>query len=169
LHSTHLFDTIESNYSIIDVPIKMILLQNIPVIRQIGRSSSVVHTDLLEKIGKSDNSVYTHNMSLSLRCAKYSKFVYIRSPLSTVYKSRYKLDSSFKAYNNLKSIYNFVKSNPELFKPFISELLYALSVESLNKRSKLKYFIHSWINRYMQLMNLNRVLKLYQQEFDKLF
>ena len=163
------YNQIEPDSEVIDTPINAILANKLPIIRQVGRSGSLVHSDLLEKIDKADSSIYTQNMSLSLRCAKYSKFVHIKSVISTISKSRQSSESKFESYNNLRSIYNFVKSNPELFSNLIPDLLRVLSVESLDKSKKAGYSIKSWTSKYIKSTTLDKVLEFYKQEFDKLF
>ena len=75
--------------------IKEILINKIPNIRNVGRSGSIVHSELLEKIGGADNDIYTQNLSLSLRCAKFSKFSYVDSYIATIADRSINLDKKF--------------------------------------------------------------------------
>ena len=106
--------------------------------REVGRSGSLVHNKLLDKIAKADSSIYTQNMSLSLRCAKYSKFALLEDNVTTAVDRQNEFDKKFSSYNNLKSIYNFSKENPEIFSNLTSELLVALSAESIKRYDKNK-------------------------------
>jgi glycosyltransferase involved in cell wall biosynthesis len=154
---------------IIEKPIESILLQKSPDICLIGKSGTFVHKDLLVKVGLADSSVYSQNMSLSLRCAKSSKFVYV--PANISYKTIVKPleDSKFVAYNNLKSIYNFAKSNEEFFSRLVPELLKYLSFEMVNSSDKMNYAIKSFTSKYFKTSNLHAVFKAYKKELDKLF
>lgn len=154
---------------IIQNPINEVLLGKISVMRNIGRSGSVVHSKLLDKIGKADSSIYTQNMSLSLRCAKYSKFALLEENVTTVVDRQHNSDNKFSSYNNLKSIYNFSKENPEIFSNLTSELLMALSKESLGRADKVNYAIKSLARKYIKSTSLSSVLSFYKLELEKLF
>jgi glycosyltransferase involved in cell wall biosynthesis len=154
---------------IIEKPIESILLHKSPNICQIGKSGTFVHKDLLVKVGLADSSVYSQNMSLSLRCAKNSKFVFV--PADIAYKAHVKPleDAKFVSYNNLKSIYNFAKSNEELFSRLVPELLKSLSLEMVKNSEKVNYSLKSFTSKYFKTSNLRTVLKSYKKEIDKLF
>ena len=51
-------------WRIVQNPINEILLGKIDRVREVGRSGSVVHNKLLDRIAKADSSIYTQNMSL---------------------------------------------------------------------------------------------------------
>jgi glycosyltransferase involved in cell wall biosynthesis len=154
---------------LIETPIKTILTNQIASTREIGRSGSLVHRELLDKIDKADSSIYTQNMSLSLRCAKYSKFVYIDANISSASARCDDQSSRFVSYNNLKAIYNFAKANPELFANLTSELLLALSRESIQRGDKINYSIKSLTSKYIKSTSLDVILKSYKKELDRLF
>jgi glycosyltransferase involved in cell wall biosynthesis len=154
---------------IIQNPINEILSGKIHAIRNVGRSGSVVHSKLLDKIGKADSSIYTQNMSLSLRCAKYSKFALLEENVTTIIDRQSNSDNKFSSYNNLKSIYNFSKENPEIFSNLTSELLMTLSRESLERSDKINYAMKSLARKYIKSTSLSNVLTLYKLELDKLF
>jgi len=154
---------------LIETPIKTILTNQIASTREIGRSGSLVHRELLDKIDKADSSIYTQNMSLSLRCAKYSKFVYIDANISSASARCDDQSSRFVSYNNLKAIYNFAKANPELFANLTSELLLALSRESIQRGDKISYSIKSLTSKYIKSTSLDAILKSYKKELDRLF
>jgi glycosyltransferase involved in cell wall biosynthesis len=154
---------------LIEIPIKTILTNQIASTREIGRSGSLVHRELLDKIDKADSSIYTQNMSLSLRCAKYSKFVYINTDVSSASARCDDQSSRFVSYNNLRAIYNFAKANPELFANLTSELLLALSRESIQRGDKINYSIKSITSKYIKSTSLDAILKFYKKELDRLF
>ncbi len=154
---------------IIQNPINEILSGKISVIRNVGRSGSIVHSKLLDKIGRADSSIYTQNMSLSLRCAKYTKFALLEENVTSIVDRQDNSDSKFSSYNNLKSIYNFSKENPEIFSNLTSELLMALSRETLRRSDKINYAMKSLARKYIKSTSLANVLTLYKFELEKLF
>jgi glycosyltransferase involved in cell wall biosynthesis len=154
---------------LIETPIKEILTNKIPSIREIGKSGSLVYRVLLDKVNKADSSIYTQNMSLSLRCAKYSKFAYINADISGSSALCNDQTSSFVSYNNLRAIYNFVKENPELFINLTSELLFSLSQETSKRSDKINYSIKSITSKYIKSTSLDSILKSYKKELDRLF
>ena len=156
-------------WRIVQNPINEILLGKIDRVREVGRSGSVVHNKLLDKIAKADSSIYTQNMSLSLRCAKYSKFVLLEDYVTTAVDRQHDVDKKFRSYNNLKSIYNFSKENPEIFSNLTSELLMTLSRESLGKSDKINYAMKSLVGKYIKSTSLEGVFTLYKLELEKLF
>jgi glycosyltransferase involved in cell wall biosynthesis len=154
---------------LIETPIKEILTNKVPSMREIGKSGSLVHRVLLDKVDKADSSIYTQNMSLSLRCAKYSKFVYINADISSSSTLCDDQTSSFVSYNNLRAIYNFVKENPELFINLTSELLLSLRQETSKRSDKINYSIKSITSKYIKSTSLDTILKSYKKELDRLF
>lgn len=155
---------------LVETPIQEILANQTTIAREIGKSGSMVHRELIEKIDKADSGIYTHNMSLSLRCAKYSKFAYIMGGVSSSPTSRGGDQcSKFVSYNNLKAIYNFALENPELFAHLTAELLVALNHEVSKYSDKIYYSIQSIIGKYIKTPSLDKVLKLYKKELDRLF
>ncbi len=161
---------IKIDAKLIEHPLKIVLDNSIPRLRQIGNAGSLIHRDLLEKIGKADSSIYTHNMSLSLRCAKYGKFVYIDKNISTIIDdAERETDDKFASYNNLRSIYNFVKTNPDLFKNSIPELLKILSQESTKTGDRLSYSFNAFTSKYLKSHSIDKVLAAYKKEFYRLF
>lgn len=162
-------DNPRDSVKLISNPIEEILGGKLSSIANIGKSASTVRRDLLEKIEKADNSIYTQNMSLSLRCAKYSKFAYINEYIVSLPKVEEEFDPRFIKYNNLKSIYNFAKENPEIFSKLIPELLKVLGRESSGRFNKINYAMKAVTAKYVKSSSLNQVLELYKQELDKLF
>jgi glycosyltransferase involved in cell wall biosynthesis len=159
---------ITGSSKIIANPIKQILTGKPEALSNIGKAGSMVRSKLLEKTGKADSSIYTHNMSLSLRCAKYTKFAFLNKAISTVSNVKSNPKSKFNSYNNLKSIYNFVQDNPIVFSGITSDLLYALKNNNIGKYKKASYTIMFFISKYIKSMSLNKVLTLYKQELAKL-
>lgn len=157
------------NQKLISDPLKKIIENQIASIRNIGSSGSLVHQSLIEKIGKADNNIYSQTMSLSLRCAKYSNFVFIDNILSLKRKNNVPKDSKFESYNNLRSIYNFASNHPEIMQTLISELITGLSFETSSKKSKIIYYLQAIKSKYIKTIKLDTVLELYKTEFEKLF
>jgi len=162
-------EKIEETGQLIEKPIENILLLKSPDICRIGKSGTLVSRDLLEKVGKADNSVYSHNMSLSLRCAKNSKFSYIPADISYITKAKPPEDKQFVAYNNLKSIYNFAKANEEFFSKLVPQLLKSLSYQMISKTDQVNYSFRSFTSKYLKTSNLRNVLAAYKKEIDRLF
>jgi glycosyltransferase involved in cell wall biosynthesis len=150
---------------LIMTPLQSILLNKIPAVRNIGGSSTLVQRDLIEKIGKADNSIYSQTMSLSLRCAKYSNFVFINNVLSRKNKILPQ-DARFEAYNNLRAIYNFVSNHQMIFEPLLPELFRNLSSEVLPTKHKIYYYLRSL---YTKRGKLEEVLEFYKKEYEELF
>jgi glycosyltransferase involved in cell wall biosynthesis len=162
-------DEINSSVTLIETPIREILANKISETREVGNAGSLIHRALLEKINKADSDIYTHNMSLSLRCAKYSKFAHVTEVISSISGNTNKQNDDFAAYNTLKAIYNFAKENPDLFANLKPELLSTLSATINTTPSKLNYSMKSVISKYIKSPNLDKILQLYKQELDKLF
>ncbi len=162
-------DKITEKARVIDEPIESILLQKSPDICRVGKSGSFVHRDLLDKIGRADSSVYSQNTSLSLRSAKNSKFVYLPADIAYIAKTKPSEDAKFTSYNNLKSIYNFAKSNEEFFSKMVPQLLKSLSREMVGKSDKVGYSMKSFASKYFKTSKLQSVLEAYKKEIDRLF
>ena len=154
---------------LIQVPITQILLNKIKPLRNIGGTGSLVARNLLEKTGKADSSIYSQTMSMSLRCAKYSNFVFVNNILIFKQKNLTKLDRKFESYNNLRAAYNFAISHPEICQTIIPELLQNLSLEMLSQKLKVKYYLQSIRAKYSKTLPLDKVLEFYKTEYEKLF
>lgn len=158
---------------LVENPIKEILDKKLPFTQNVGKSGSLVHGELLKKIGTIDTSIYTQNMSLSLACAKYTKFAYLKQDVTRVPKLEntqdHNLDRKFYAYNNLKSIYNFVKTNPDLFTELIPSLFKALSRNAAQQSGKVNYSSKYVFSKYIKSQNIGKVLKYYEKELNQLF
>ena len=154
---------------LIEKPIESILLWKPPDICRIGKSGTLVSRNLLDKVGKADSSVYSQNMSLSLRCAKNSKFSYVSTDITHVASKKPSEDAKFTAYNDLKSIYNFAKSNEEFFSNLVPQLLKSLSRQMISKGDQVGYSLKSFTSKYLKTSNLSSVLEAYKKEIDKLF
>jgi glycosyltransferase involved in cell wall biosynthesis len=162
-------DPITSKGQLIEQPIQNILLQKSPDIGRIGKSGTLVSRDLMEKIGKADSDIYSHHMSLSLRCAKNSKFSYIPAYISYANNINNSEDKNFIAYNNLKSIYNFATYNKEFFAQLLPQLLKFLSYHIISKSDKFAYMVQALTSQYLNTSTLENVLNSYKKEIDKLF
>jgi len=155
--------------TLVQSPIDEILDNKIMEVRNVGISASLVNHRLIDQIDRADTSIYTANMSLSLRCAKHSKFALVKDVISTHQRCSANMDSRFVAYNNIKSIYNFVSANPAIFTKSGAKLLNNLSNEVLNKRSKVRYNLMSLSSKYFKSTPLDKILKLYEEEYNCLF
>lgn len=154
---------------LIQAPITQIFLNKIKPLRNIGGAGSLVARNLLEKAGKADSSIYSQTMSMSLRCAKYSNFVFVNNILIFKQKNLTKLDRKFESYNNLRAAYNFAISHPEICQTIIPELLQNLSLEMLSQKLKIKYYLQSIRAKYSKTLPLDKVLEFYKTEYEKLF
>ncbi|MFK7967576.1 MAG: glycosyltransferase family 2 protein [Rickettsiaceae bacterium] len=154
---------------LIQSPIQEIFLNRIPSLRNIGSSGTLVKRTLLEKAGKADSTIYSQTMSLSLRCAKYSNFVFINNTLSFKQNTSFLKEKDFESYNNLRAIYNFAINHPDICKPLIAELLKNLASETSSKKLKLAYYLQSKKAKYSKAPNLNKALEFYKTEYEKLF
>ena len=154
---------------LIQSPINEILLNQIPALRNIGGSGTLVKRSLLEKVGKADMSIYSQNMSLSLRCAKYSNFVFINNDLSFKINNTAPEEKEFASYNNLRAIYNFAINHPDVCKTLTPELLKNLGSETSS--NKLKFIYYLWFKKakYTNSPTLSKVLEFYKTEYEKLF
>ncbi|WP_316354901.1 glycosyltransferase family 2 protein [Candidatus Trichorickettsia mobilis] len=150
-------------------PIKEILEHSPQASRNVGLSASLVRLKLLEQINGADDLVYNCNMSLSLRCAQYSKFAFIDEVISiteNITKSEAQL--MFETYNNLRAILNFVQTNPEFCQSYKSSLLLALSNELKTIQAKCSYYLKYLLSKWFNNANLEQIINYYEQELAKL-
>lgn len=154
---------------LIEKPIESILLRKSPHVSRIGKSGTLVSRNLLYKVGKADSGVYSQNMSLSLRCARNSKFVYVPEDISCISNIKSSEDVKLVSYDHLKSIYNFVKLNEEIFIDLAPQLLKSLSYHMISKSGQISYLFQSLLSKYFKTPSLFGVLKLYEEEINKLF
>lgn len=160
---------VENSYQVISTPINEILINKIPQIQNVGKSGSLVHSALLDRIGRADSSIYTLNISLSLRCAKYSKFVLLSQNVTYINNTELSEDIKFINYNHLKAIYNFSQENLEIVSKLSPELLMVLSRIPAKNSCKIKYLFKSFVAKYIKSIPLSSILTLYKQELEKLF
>ncbi len=158
---------------LVDSPISAILKDKFVGIRNIGLPGSLVSVRLLDKTKGADRDIYTHNMSLSLKCAKYSKFVFVKETVSLKVSPNSRTPASdFEVYNNLRAIYNFAKDSPEIANNYRRELIMVLCRE-LNKvpSNPFSSFTNyvSMLSLFLKSSSLTQILKSYKQELDKLF
>lgn len=160
-------EVLSNKTQIIDQPLQAILLNTPEAIRNIGNSASLVTTNIFNKVGGIDNSIYTPSLSLALRCGKYSKFAYLNTNISAkphrIYNAN---DLKFESYNALQSIYNFIKNHAEISHTMIPELLKSLSDTVTTNR--INYLVRYVSEIYLKNMNLDKVLAMYQKELTKL-
>ncbi|MES2215477.1 MAG: glycosyltransferase [Pseudomonadota bacterium] len=155
---------------LIDSPIKAILEGKIPGIRRIGSSGSLVRRSLLEKISGADTGVFVQDLSISLRCAKYSKFAFLPKTTSyspSVYTSNnLSHNKEFEAYSTLLAIANFMRDNEEIAEQFKIELYRSLcsTVWKIDKYSLEylpRYLLAKFIKRNMSIEDLQELYNKY--------
>jgi hypothetical protein len=108
-------------------------------------------------------------MSLSLRCAQYSKFAFINEVISiteNITKSEAQL--LFEAYNNLRAILNFVQTNPEFCQSYKSSLLLALGYELKTIQANCNYYLKHLSSKWFNNISLEQIINYYEQELAKL-
>ena len=154
---------------IISSPVNKILSDRLSVLGNVGKSGSLVRTDLLEKVGKADSGIYSHNISLALRCAKYTNFALIEDYVTYVKDEDFTRDDKFDSYNRLKAIRNFVTENPEIATKLTSPLLKALSQEACKKSDRALYNLKGISHKYLKSISLEKILAFYSQELERLF
>ena len=159
---------------VIDSPIKEILNGKIPGIRSIGSSGSLVNRGLLDKISGADSKVFIQDMSISLRCAKYSKFIFVPATVSyspsTYDKNNISHDKAFEAYNTLCAIANFMEEHQEVASKFLPELYKTLwstvwKLDKYNVKTLHKYLLSKCSKGNVSFASL---LKSYREEIKKL-
>ncbi len=128
-----------------------------------------MNRSLIEKIGKADPNIYSQTMSLSLRCAKYSKFVFVNNVLSHKKYNNLLIDESFESYNNLRSIYNFVINHKEICQTLKPELIKRVYLETLSNKSKINYYLQYLYSKYTKSIKLDKIIQFYKNEYEKLF
>jgi glycosyltransferase involved in cell wall biosynthesis len=164
--------TEKEQIELIDQPLTAILTGNkFTNIRNIGEASSLVSYNLLIKIDGADESIYSVNPSLSLRCASSTKFICI---IREHHKSLKQLAisetaSSFDAYNQVLAIYNFMQEEPKACESHIKELIYYLFVSSQTYKRKASLFKNFIISKYFNRYSLDQVKELYKAELKRLF
>lgn len=155
---------------LITEPIKAILTDSVKGVRGIGLAGSMVKLSLLEQIKGPDNEIYPLNMSLSLKCALYSKFAFLNRVVAYSLSNDVILpDLNFESYNNLQAIYNFIQANPKILQEVKPELIYALHKENSELRSSSFLCIKYFIARYLKLGTSECILQMYRKELDRLF
>jgi glycosyltransferase involved in cell wall biosynthesis len=160
---------------VIDLPIAAILDGKITGIRSIGSSGSLVGKDILGKIIGADTNVFAQDLSISLRCAKYTKFAFVSKTVSyspaTYREDRLSYNRSFERYNTLVTIYNFIQENKEIADHYKDHLRRALwstiwKEDKTNINISFKYLM-SKITQNRQ--NIDHIAALYKKEIQKLF
>jgi glycosyltransferase involved in cell wall biosynthesis len=102
----------------VEDPLKELLRGKISSVRKIGSSGSLVTLRLLKEVRGCDESVFMQDFSLSLRCAKSTKFVRVNRSLFYLPKiydnNNLSFDKRFEYYQSLLTIHNFMRDNEEL-------------------------------------------------------
>lgn len=168
-HDKQVEGDITDNYKVLDDPFVAILEGSNKRYREIGGAATLVYKSLLDKIDYSDDTIYSHFMSLSLRCSLHSDFAIVSEPITYAPEITIVSDSQFNSYNNLKAIYNFIKSHEKLAKKNIPALMKALSVNCTNRSLRIKYFFLSVAAKYFKTVTYKQVIDYYKSEYEKLF
>jgi glycosyltransferase involved in cell wall biosynthesis len=159
---------------LIENPIKSILEGKMPRVRSLGASGSLVSRSLLERVGGCDPRVFVQDLSLSLRCGKYSKFAYL--PKTVCYEPIIYNDShlsssrKFERYNKLKAIARFIGDNEDIAAGLMPELNRCLW-STMRKESKwdpviwCRYLVARYTDRRG---TLDQLKKLYAECVDRL-
>ena len=155
--------------TLIDAPIKAILENKITDIRMVGYSGTLISQGLLQKIAGTDIALFLHNMSLALRCGKYSKFAAVKETLYYISDSAPKLaDEKFEEYDNLCAISNFMEAHNEIAEHYKPEIYKALlrilwKLDRYNIRTIPKYIFAHYVSKKLELPEL---IMLYRQYVD---
>ena len=119
-----------SNLLFINNPIKELLKGKISCIRKIGSTGSLVKRKLLKQVEGCDEKVFIQDFSLSLRCAKVSKFVKVNRSLyycPQEYNNQHiSANKNFELYQSLLAIFNFIRENPDVCKRYSNAIFKAL-------------------------------------------
>lgn len=148
---------------LIDMPINAILKGKIPGVRSIGSSGSLISRSLLEKSGGADPEVFVQDLSISLRCAKHSKFAFVQK--SVAYSpfdydaGNLSHDKRFEAHNSLKAILRFIKNNEEIalrLRPELQRTLWSTlwKLDKLNFSNLWHYVVAKYTNKDIDYTDL---------------
>lgn len=156
---------------LVETPIKAVLEDKIADIDTIGYSGTLMSSRLLQKIAGTDISLFLHNMSLTLRAGKYSKFAAIKETL--YYELEDKKPGYDKRFENLENLYatsNFIEAHPEIAEHYIPEIYRALwallwKLDKYNIKTIPKYLLSRYLSRNLELSEL---IQLYRNYIDKL-
>ncbi len=156
----------------IESPIKAVLDNRIRDIRKIGYSASLISMNLLEKINGADDDLFLHNLSLGLRCGKYSKFAAVKKTLCySLASSAERYDKKFETYNNLLAIEHFMEDHKEIAEQYKPEIYKALwtALWNLGKQYKVQSLPRYLLSRYVK-RNLDSamLLALYRDYITRL-
>lgn len=168
-HDKVLEGNLEGNYRVLKEPFSDILAGQVNRLREVGGAATLVSKSLLDKINYADSAIYSHQMSLSLRCAIHSNFGIIPEHITYSPELQVTSDKKFESYNNIRAVYNFVKENDTLAKKNISALMKFLAANVMCSRSKLKYLLLFVITKYFKTFTYKQILASYKKEYEKLF
>lgn len=168
-HDKEVEGNIKATFRCLEKPIAEILAGRVAALREVGGAGSLVSKGLLDKIEYADTDIYSHSMSLSLRCGMHSRFGLIPECITYMPEITVTSDKKFESYNNLRAIYNFIKDNQKVAKKNIAVLMKALSANSLEQTSKIKYTALSVLSKYSKTVTYKQVLASYKKEYEKLF
>lgn len=168
-HEKILEGGLKGAYRCIHNPLKDILEGKISRIKEIGGAATLVSKALLDRIDYADSVVYSHLMSLSLRCSMHSTFTVIPECITYTPEILVVSDKKFESHNNLRAIYNFIKSNKEVAKQNIPSLAKALYLNVLDYRSKIKYLTFYMLAKSLKTVSYKQIVESYKIEYEKLF
>jgi glycosyltransferase involved in cell wall biosynthesis len=151
-------------------PIKSVLENKIKNIRNIGMFGSMVRSELVEFVGGADETVYSCNMSLALRCALKCDFMYLNKIIvNKLGLEISKDDSKFEKYNSLKAVYNIMQVHKDLAFNLRSELYNLLQEFSSETKCRMYFYLKAILAKYLRLGSSRVILADYSNQLEKLF
>lgn len=156
----------------IDSPIKAILEDSVPFIREAGFGGCLMSRALVDEMIIDYDKVFIHNFSLALALAKYSRFTFVKETLC--YRSRFmdgRYKEKFKAYNILGAILDFMERHEEVANQYTSEIYKALwkTLWNLGKSYKIKAIPKYFLSRYItKSLTCNSLIDLYKDYMSAL-
>lgn len=157
---------------LLENPIKNILDNSVHDIRKFGFSGTLIGSFMFEEMGGADEHIFTHNMSMALTAAKFTKFSFVKKTLSYSndnVENRY--DKKFLAHNNLQAIANFMEDHTILSENYAPEIYKALwsILWNLDKKHKVKSLPKYFLSRYMKSnLDVKSLIELYNGYIDQL-
>ncbi|MGV2431960.1 MAG UNVERIFIED_CONTAM: glycosyltransferase [Rickettsiaceae bacterium] len=151
---------------VVDSAIKAILDNSVHNIRNFGNSGTLILRSLLEEMGGVSESSFLHNMSLALRCAKYTKFAFVKTTLAYCKNNiEAKYDKEFIVYNELSAILDFILEHRIIAENYTSEIYKALwsALWTLGNKYKVQTMPKYFLSRYMQHnLDFDTLIDLYK-------
>jgi glycosyltransferase involved in cell wall biosynthesis len=160
----------KQNFDIIGNPIIDILTNK--KYSKVGFASggAFIKRSLFEKVSGADNGCYYADMSLGLRCAKYSALAFVNDVICYKQTKEQNIDKHSLAFDNLQAAANFINNHPDIAEPFVRYFLKFLyrTIWSLDK-TKLYTALKILVHKYkLQKQTLVQLKLTYSQELKKL-